>query len=39
MSGVQGIEEYKKLVASITKEKELKSRIKELIRYGGEKLT
>jgi len=33
MSGVQGIEEYKKLVASITKEKELKSRIKELIRY------
>lgn len=33
MSGVQGVEEYKKLVASVTKEKELKSRIKELIRY------
>jgi len=33
MSGVQGIEDYKKLVASVTKEKELKSKIKELIRY------
>jgi len=33
MSGVQGVEEHKKLVASVTKEKELKTRIKELIRY------
>lgn len=33
MSSIQGIEEYKKLTASVTKEKELKSRIKELIRY------
>jgi len=33
LSAVQGIDEYKKLVASVTKEKELKSRIKELIRY------
>ena len=29
----QGIEEHKKLIASVTKEKELKTRIKELIRY------
>ena len=28
----QGIEEHKKLLASVTKEKELKTRIKELIR-------
>ena len=28
----QGIEEHKKLIASVTKEKELKTRIKELIR-------
>jgi len=32
-NGVQGIEEHKKLIASVTKEKELKTRIKELIRY------
>ena len=29
---LQGVEEHKKLVASVTKEKELKTRIKELIR-------
>jgi len=33
MSGLQGLDEYKKLIANVTKEKELKSRIKELIRY------
>merc|ERR1712013_291189 len=32
-NGVQGIEEHKKLIASVTKEKELKTRIKELIRF------
>ena len=30
----QGIEEHKKLIASVTKEKELKTRIKELIRLN-----
>ena len=30
---MQGVEEHKKLVASVTKEKELKTRIKELIRW------
>ena len=33
-SKTQGIEEHKKLIASVTKEKELKTRIKELIRLN-----
>ena len=34
----QGIEEHKKLIASVTKEKELKTRIKELIRLTQQQL-
>jgi len=33
VSSFQGVDEYKKLVASVTKEKDIKSRIKELLRY------
>jgi len=33
VSGFQGVDEYRKLVASVTKEKDIKSRIKELLRY------
>merc|ERR1712013_332302 len=33
VSSFQGVEEYKKMVASVSKEKDIKSRIKELLRY------
>lgn len=33
MSGVQGLEEHKKVVAGLSKERDVKVRIKELIRY------
>ena len=33
VSGFQGVDEHRKLVASVAKEKEIKSRIKELLRY------
>jgi len=33
VSSFQGVDEYKKLVASVAKEKDIKSRIKELLRY------
>jgi len=33
VSSFQGVEEYKKMVASISKEKDVKNRIKELLRY------
>jgi len=33
VSSFQGVDEYKKMVASVSKEKDIKSRIKELLRY------
>jgi len=33
VSGFQGVDEHRKLVASVAKEKDIKSRIKELLRY------
>ena len=33
VSSFQGVEEYRKMVASVAKEKDVKSRIKELLRY------
>jgi len=39
LSRFQSVEEYKKLTASLTKEKDLKQRIKELIRYRKNGLT
>ena len=33
VSSFQGVEEYRKMVSSVSKEKDIKSRIKELLRY------
>jgi len=39
VSSFQGVEEYRKMVASVSKEKDIKSRIKELLRYRKNGIT